>query len=46
MLGRTVVNETIGSSKHKVSIANNSKGVYIVLIEGEGKAFSEKITIN
>lgn len=46
MLGRTIVNETIASSNHKVDIANNSKGVYIVLIEGEGKAFSEKITIN
>ncbi|MDF1672790.1 MAG: T9SS type A sorting domain-containing protein [Vicingaceae bacterium] len=46
MLGRTIVNETIASSNHKVDIANNSNGVYIVLIEGEGKAFSEKITIN
>ena len=46
MLGRTIVNETIGSSRHTIDVANKTTGVYVVLIEGEGKAFSEKITIN
>lgn len=46
VLGRTIVNETIANSSHRIDVSKLKTGVYIVLIEGQGKAFSEKITIN
>lgn len=46
MLGRTAVSEVISNTTSQINVGNLSKGVYVVLIEGEGKAFSEKITVN
>lgn len=45
MLGRTVVAETIAAPSSKINVNNHIKGVYVVLIEGGDKAYSQKLII-
>lgn len=45
MLGRSVVSETIAATSSKFDLSNQPKGVYIVLIEGGNKSFSDKLII-
>ncbi len=45
MLGRTIVSETIAATSSKINVSNHTKGVYVVLIEGGDKAYSQKLII-